>query len=44
MDCDICNECKDHAGFEEDEETGECYSECCDAPPYDTDPDWDMER
>jgi len=44
MDCDICSQCGEHAGFEEDEETGECLSECCGAAPVDTDPDIDMER
>lgn len=39
-DCDVCSCCKEHAEF--DVETGE--SNCCGAPPYDTDPDLDMER
>lgn len=45
----ICAECKDHCGFEPEvdkdgEETGQYYSECCGASPYDMDPDVDMER
>lgn len=39
-DCDICRECGEHCEF--DEETNE--SNCCGAPPYDMDPDLDMER
>lgn len=38
-DIDICSECGEHAEFSEEE-----GSNCCGASPYDTDPDYDMER
>lgn len=43
-DIDLCSSCGEHAEFIEDEETGECLSNCCGSGPYDTDPDIDMER
>jgi hypothetical protein len=43
-DIDLCSECLEHCGWEEDEESGELLSNCCDAPPLNTDPDVDMER
>ncbi len=37
-DCDICSACKEHTGFEDDENEGR-VSECCGAPAYDVDED-----
>ena len=37
-DYDICSECGEHADFDEGGST------CCGCPPYDSDPDVDMER
>lgn len=52
---DLCRECGEHCtfnccensenGLECDESCmGEYISNCCGAPPYDPDPDYDMER
>jgi len=44
LDCDICAQCGEHTGFEEDPETGDLYSQCCGSGALNTDPDVDMER
>jgi hypothetical protein len=39
LDCDLCENCKEHADFNEDGE-----SNCCGAPPVSLDEDYGAER
>ena len=42
-DIEICDNCREHCEFEENED-GEYTSNCCGAGPINIDPDTDMER
>ena len=43
VDCDLCSECKEHADFERDDESGEIMSNCCGVGAYRVDIELDPE-